>query len=275
MSVISDLDESEHHAVTRFDDTTALTTRPDDPWRFDVDLDPAWSSLIGIHGGYMTAIAVRAVEQRSDGRAVRTITTSFLRPGRVGPAEVVVEPVRTGRSLSTFAATIVQDGRTVLISRITAVVPIEGLVWETPNPPALPPRPECVPLAPPEGVRHFENATAVLDPAAEPFSHGDRARVGGYVRTLESRPIDAAWLTMILDWFPPSPFTRVDPPTGGVSIDYTVHLHRTTEALADDDWLTGAFEADISHDGLALERGTIRDPQGRVLAESFHTRWTG
>jgi hypothetical protein len=30
----------------------------------------------------------------------------------------------------------------------------------------------------------------------------------------------------------------------------------------------------ISADGIALEKGMIVDPSGRILAESFHTRWT-
>jgi acyl-CoA thioesterase len=80
---------------------------------------------------------------------------------------------------------------------------------------------------------------------------------------------------MIVDWFPPSPFTRLDPPAGGVSIDLTVHLHRTRPPLADGDWLAGSFRADASHLGLALEHGRIADTDGTLLAESFHTRWTG
>jgi len=265
--------------MTRFDETTAV--RPDPgtadgaPHRFEIDLDPSWASLVGIHGGYMAAVCTRAVELVADGRPVRTITTSFLRPGRPGPVDVTVDTVRTGRSLSTFAVTLTQDERPLLTSRITAAVPIDGERWETPDPVALAPIDECVPLAPPEGVRHFGQARAVLDPAYTPFSHGPLARVGGYVRPLEPRPIDAAWLIMILDWFPPSPFTRNDPPTGGVSIDYTVHLHRRLDGLDAGEWLTGYFHADQSADGLALEHGTIRDPAGRVLAESFHTRWTG
>ena len=223
----------------------------------------------------MAAVSTRAVEVVAEGRSVRTLTTSFLRPGRVGPAEVAVETVRSGRSLSTFGVTLSQEGRTLVTSRITAVVPVDGESWETPSSVILPARADCVPLVPPEGVRHFEQATAVLDPAFTPFSHGPVARVGGYVRPVETRPIDTAWLVMILDWFPPSPFTRNDPPTGGVSIDFTVHVHRTMDVLPTDDWLTGSFHADQSTDGLALEHGTIRDPQGRVLAESFHTRWTG
>ena len=265
--------------MTRFDDTTELRPIPGSdaggPWRFEIDLDPSWESLIGIHGGYMAAISARAVGLVAEGRAVRTVTTSFLRPGRVGPAEVVVDVVRTGRSLSTFAVTLSQEGRSLVTSRITAIVAVDGERWETPSPVDIADRADCVPLVPPEGVRHFGQATAVLDPAYTPFSHGPVARVAGHVRPLEPRPVDAAWLVMILDWFPPSPFTRNDPLTGGVSIDYTVHVHRTLDALPEDDWLTGVFHADQSTDGLALEHGTLRDADGRVLAESFHTRWTG
>src|SRR3954469_11111782 len=148
--------------MTRFDQTTTLRPIPagpvGGPQLFEIDLDPSWSSLIGIHGGYMAAISLRAVELVAEGRSVRTITTSFLRPGRVGPAEVAVEVVRTGRSLSTFAVTLAQDGRTLVTSRITAVVDVDGERWETPSPVTLPPLQECVPLAPPEGVRHFEQA---------------------------------------------------------------------------------------------------------------------
>ncbi len=82
------------------------------------------------------------------------------------------------------------------------------------------------------------------------------------------------WLGMALDWFPPASFARIDPPAGGISISYTIHVHRTMAQLGNDDWLGGVFQADISAGGIALEKGVIVDPAGRVLAESFHTRWT-
>ena len=147
--------------------------------------------------------------------------------------------------------------------------------WEAPNPPSLAPVEQCVPIRPPEGVGHFAHATGLLDPAYEPFSHGRLARVGRLCPSARGPTDRRPWLVMILDWFPPSPFTLHDPPTGGTSVDYTVHLHRTMPALAPHEWLTGEFNSDISADGLALEHGVLRDPDGRVLAESFHTRWTG
>ena len=93
----------------------------------------------------------------------------------------------------------------------------------------------------------------------------------GRARSDRSTP---AWLAMILDWFPPCSFVMHDPPTGGVSVDYTVHLHRTLDRLASDEWLAARFEAPISQGGLALEHGIVVGPAGEALAESFHSRWT-
>jgi acyl-CoA thioesterase len=261
-------------ATTIFDTTTALRPVDDDPNRFTVDLDPVWSSLIGMHGGYLVAVAVRAAQAEVGDRPIRTVTTSFLRPGQAGPAEVDVEVVRRGRSISTLTVTISQSSRAVVVSHITAADAVEGTAWETTGKLDLAPIEDCVPITPPPGVGHFEHGVARLDPADLPFSHGPLARVAGYMRPIEPRAIDAAWLAMALDWFPPASFSRIDPPAGGISISYTVHVHRTIDALGDGEWLGGIFRADISEGAMALEKGLITDPSGRIIAESFHTRWT-
>lgn len=262
--------------MTLFDRTGALAElrRTDDSALYVIDLDPSWASLRGVHGGHLASLAVRATQFQVPERAVRTVTTSFLRPAAVGATQVEVVAERVGRSLSTHVVTISQVGRTVATTRVTTVAPVDGLDWDDAAPGDLLPIEDCLPVNPPEGVRHFEHATARLDPRHVPFSHGPLARIGAYVRPLEPRPIDAVWLTMILDWFPPTAFSRNDPPTGGVSVDYTVHLHRTLDTLGPEEWLSGELHADVSSDGMALEQGAIRGPQGQLLAESFHTRWT-
>jgi acyl-CoA thioesterase len=63
-----------------FDRTTTLAPIGE-PGVSDVTLDAAWSSLVGIHGGYLCAIAVVGAEAQAPDRSVRTITTSFLRTG--------------------------------------------------------------------------------------------------------------------------------------------------------------------------------------------------
>jgi acyl-CoA thioesterase len=241
----------------------------------------------------MAAIAVRFAEAHLAGRHVRTVFTSFLRPGVVGPASLSLTTLRASRGLTTHEVALSQDERVVTRTRITATTAAPdlgharegGTDWDDAVAPELAALEQCVALAPPPGVKHFDQAIAVLDPSDVPFAKGPLARVRGYVRPLEDGPIDAAWLTMMLDWFPPSPFSRYEAPVGGVSVDFAAHVHSTLPRLPDGLWLVVDFQADVSKGDLALERGRIFAPPawwgatssrraGHLLAESFHTRWT-
>jgi acyl-CoA thioesterase len=243
------------------------------PGEFLVDLDGGWSSLVGVHGGYMCAVVVRGSESLAPGRVVRTMSTSFLRSGRVGPAVLSVEEVRRGRSITTMVAELIQDDQILIASRLTLMTARSGVEWSERRPLDLPPPADCVPISPPAGVMNFGRVELRFDPHRMPFE-GQRAYVGGYVRPLEARPIDAAWLVMATDCFPPPAFARVEPPTGGVSIDLTTHIHRSGFTLGDDEWLAGSFEIDDSTGGIAVERGRITQMDGTVVAESFQTRLT-
>jgi acyl-CoA thioesterase len=256
-----------------FDRTTGLTPVPGSPGEFSVDLDAGWSSLVGVHGGYMCAIAVRGSESLAPDRSVRTLTTSFLRTGQVGPATLSVREVRKGRTITTMVADLVQDGRHLITSRLTLLAAQTGVEWTSPVDLGLPPRAECEPMGVGR-VSHFERVDALLDPASLPFSGGPRAMVRGYLRPLEARQVDSSWLAMATDWFPPPAFVRLEPPTGGVSIDLTTHIHRPHLVLDDDEWLVGAFEIETSGGGLAVEHGRIATHDGVLVAESFQTRLT-
>lgn len=260
--------------MTDFDRTTASAPIDGRPGWFSVALDAGWSSLVGVHGGYMCAIAVRAAESLAPDRTVRTVTTSFLRAGQAGPATVSVHQVRRGRSLSTMVADLHQDGQLLTTSRLTLLTDRTGVEWTATPRGDLPPPERCVPVDPPPGIAHFGRVDAVIDPTSLPFSGGDRARVRGYLRPLEPRPVDAAWLAMAADWFPPPAFVRLAPPTGGISIDLITHIHQPSVVLGDDEWLTGSFEVETSSAGLAVEHGRIGRRDGRVVAESLQTRLT-
>lgn len=260
--------------ATLFDATTRLVPDAFMPGQYRIDLDSAWSSLVGMHGGYLVAIAIAAARKAVGDRPIRTVTTSFLRPASAKPATVSVDVVRAGRSITNLTVTMTQSAKVVLVSQVTAVETGESTTWDTQPKLDLTPFEQCVPIAPPDGIGHFAHGIARLDPADLPFSHGPRARVAGYMRPIEPRPIDASWLGMALDWFPPASFSRIDPPAGGISVNYTIHVHRTLDGLGDDEWLGGIFAAEISAGGIALEKGSIADPDGRILAESFHTRLT-
>lgn len=272
--------------TTTFDDTTFGIPHAVDVARSIVDLDTSWVSLDSILGGYLAAKAVQAAAAHVPEQAVRTVTSSFLRPTAPGPAIVDTRVLRTGSSLSTVLADVRQDDRTTATIRATLAAPLRGSSREREPVPEMARSENCIPFVPPPGApRHFSQAEAVFNPSHVPFSGSAEAIVAGYIKPAEPRPIDAAWLIMALDWFPPASFARADwsqrpdgggsAPTGGLSIDYTVHVHRTLAEEPSHEWLGVWLEAEVSEAGLALERGHLSDSAGRLLAESFHTRWTG
>ena len=256
---------------TDFDRTTVVVPS-NEAGRFDIEFSAGWTALVGTHGGYLTAVVSRVAEAFVPGRTVRTLTTAFLRPGHAGPATARATTVRHGRSISTVVVDLEQDGRPIASSRLTLVPPVAGTEWRTPVVIELPPPDECSRIQERSSSEHFNRVDGLLDPSSLPFSNGDRAMVQGYMRPIEPRPIDAAWLAMASDWFPPPAFVRVDPPLGGISIDLTTHVHRTIDT-AQHDWLAARFEIDTSSAGLAVEHGRICTLDGTVLAESFQTRW--
>ena len=190
------------------------------------------------------------------------------------PATVNVDVVRAGRSITNLAVTLTQSAKIVLVSQVTAAEGGESTAWDTSRKLDLRPIEQCVPIAPPDGIGHFAHGVAMLDPADLPFSHGPRARVAGYMRPIEPRPIDASWLGMALDWFPPASFTRIDPPAGGISISYTIHVHRTLDRTCRRRMARRHLPGRHQRGRDRAGEGLIADPAGRILAESFHTRWT-
>lgn len=270
---------------THFDTTVCVTPshgRSREDGVFTADLDESWASLRGIHGGYLAALAIRAAEATAPDRMPRTIATTFLRPAQVGPAQLSVEALRSGRSFTTVVVSLTQQQRAITNTRVTMIGVVPGHDWASSPMDRPAPVETCVPFTPPPMIRHFDNAELRIDPSTIPVGDGSFARIAGHVRPNERRPVDAAWLAMIGDWFPPSPFRRFDPPIGGVSIDYTVHLHSVPIATptqggggVDDGWLEGVFVTRTSAAGIALEQGTIASSTGALIAETFHTRWTG
>ena len=100
-----------------------------------------------VSGGYALALPVRAMADELGVPDPIVVSTSFLRPLRPGPAEVIVEPVRRGRRLSVAQASLIQDGVEALrilatygqLSDATGHTQVEG------SSPSLPSPEECRP----------------------------------------------------------------------------------------------------------------------------------
>ena len=134
-------------AATNFDRTTALTPVEGRPGEFLVELDAGWSSLVGVHGGYLCA-------SRCGGRGIGAGAVGahdvheLPAAGRVGPALLAVREVRRGRSVTTMVADLLQDGQTLTVNRLTLMTARPGVEWSGPRRLELAPPEACVPLRP-------------------------------------------------------------------------------------------------------------------------------
>ncbi len=253
-----------------------------DTHRFRATAGDEWSSLQGVHGGYVAALAVTAAERVltdegvEPGTSMRAATFGYVSGNRLGELELDVEIVRRGRAMITSHVRVAQEGRTTTVARLHHSTP-----WDGPAYSDAPPRPE----RPVEPVRldtsgranHLSNVDTLLHPATTVFAGADRSEWLAWCRPRHGSTIDSSWLTMFGDYFPPSVFTRVTGPNRAVTIEYSIQIHGAAGSwvLADDEELVARMHTFHSADGFAVEDGWIWRADGELLATTRQTRLAG
>jgi len=235
--------------------------------RYRVHIDAAWAGGSGPSGGYLAAICLNSMLQTIDGTewGVRSLTTHFLRGPQIGPAEVTVHLLRTGRTVTSVEATLVQDGREQVRSFATFVRGDDS---------ARSRRAAEVPA----GIRAFEDSPhlhvaglpSLFDRleqrvAAVEAPGDDRRR--GWVRLREPRPIDALTLTLFADCWLPALAAGTDDVPVAPTLDYMVLFREAASTAPDEPVLLDIHTAAIA-DGMADEDVDIWSSDGRLLAQS-------
>jgi acyl-CoA thioesterase len=254
--------------VSRFDRDTAA--EPLGQGRYRVRFDPAWWDVRGPNGGYLAAQMVRAMraEVADADRALRSLTVHYLAAPVEGDGEVVVSIERSGRGLTTVSARLEQDGRTMAIALAALAKPYAGQAeYADAQMPAVAP-PEELELLSREGqglpfIQNFELRHALGHP---PFSGGDRALTGGWIRLREPRPLDELAIVALTDAWWPAPFSVVDRPMAAPTIDLTVHVRAPLPRDHDDVLIE--VRSDTARDGFFEEDTRIFSPDGTLLAHS-------
>jgi acyl-CoA thioesterase len=262
---------SEVAPATAFDRATAVQADGDGTWAATVD--ESWSAPAGPNGGYVAAIALRAMEAElgDPSRPARSLTLHYLRPPGGGLLEIDVEVERSGRRMSTVTARASQDGKLQVLAVGAFGVDMDGAPdFAAPAPAA--PAPDDVDAVPPlpqvPMSAYFEMRPAV---GAAPFSgSGGEAVSGGWLRFREPRPLDAPALAMYADaWWPPV-FTRLTRPVPVPTVDLTIHFRNpaAAAALGPEDPVLAIFRTSTSEAGFVEEDGELWSPDGTLLAQS-------
>jgi acyl-CoA thioesterase len=254
-----------------FDADTALT-RVDDG-RYEIALTDRWSIGAAPNGGYLMAVAARAVLDASAHPDPLTVTGHYLRPPAVGPTVVEVERVRAGRMISTFTARLRQrDGEAAWFAVATTdIAAADGPTKVDAAPPDLPPPDECVPRRPvpmPGGLPiaigdRFDLRFAPGEPGWAYGRPSGVPEVRGWLRLADGREPDPLLCLVAVDSLPPTVFEL------GLSgwvptIEMTVHVR----ARPAPGWLRVAIRSRALQSGFVEEDAEVWDADGTLVAMS-------
>ena len=255
----------------RFDADTAV--RPAGEGGFETRIDPGWWVVTGPNGGYVAAILLRAfaLAQGDPTRAPRSLTIHYTSPPTAGAASIQTRVERRGRSLTTLSGRLLQDGSLRALALAAFSTERRGPEFAEARMPEAPP-PEACPALEKRIEIHdrFEQRWAI---GAAPFSGGERALAGGWIRFPEPRRLDALAVAAFVDAFPPAIFSRMRDPVlaGGVpTIDLTVHFRTPLPApdAPPDAWVLAVFRSRLARGGFVEEDGELWTRDGSLIAQS-------
>jgi acyl-CoA thioesterase len=128
-----------------FDAAMALTGDGPD---FAAVLDGRWDGHEGANGGFLLALATRAVGEVLPFPDPLVVSGFYLRPGTPGPAEIRTEVIRAGRTTAFGQASLCRDGKEVLrataaYTDLAAAAARGGPSYAGIHPPDLPPPGQC------------------------------------------------------------------------------------------------------------------------------------
>ena len=254
-----------------------------DETSYRATLAPSWRSMLDIHGGYVAALAARAIELALDdpSRPLRSYNAQFLRPAHPGDVTIHVDTVRSGRTAAFIRATVIQDDRPVITTTAVAGSERGGLTFCEVTPPAgasaLPPA-DAQRFTGSEPGHHFEQLEMYFEPGLTMFGAHERARVAGWIRPLApSDTITLPWVICATDFMPPTMVFRTDQPVQAATLDMAVQLVRAEPSaiLPPGSYIYAEATCSISLEGYSVEDATFWAPDAQLLATSRQVRLAG
>lgn len=242
------------------------------PGHFRVPLRDEWDIAGKANGGFMMALAARAMAVAAERPDPITMTAHFLGPGQPGLAEVQTWLVKHGKRFSILSATMTAAGKPLLqvLGTFGDLTPgrsdfriIDGA------PPALPDPDACVrydgPPGPPTMYRNLDLRLHPEDATLAGGKPSGRMRVRGWLRFPGDAVPDVMSLLLAVDAFPPTVFNADQLSLAWVpTIELTAHLR----ARPVPGWLRAVFSSRFLSGGFVEEDGEIWDETGALVAQS-------
>lgn len=253
----------------QFASATAVVRHDETSWR--ATIEPGWDIASNANGGYLIAIAARAMAEATGRPDPVTVTAHFLSPGKPGPIDIDVEVIKEGRRLANASAVIRANGKALVsvLGSFGDLTEVEDDLLVDGSPPDLPPPDECVFLRPTETFPppFMGKVDLFVHPDDVGFVRAERSgelKVAGWFRLPEEESVDTVALLCALDAFPPTIFNADLPVAWTPTVELTTHVR----ARPAPGWLRCRFTTRFITGGFLEEDGEVWDSTGRFVAQS-------
>lgn len=253
--------------MSQYDTETAISQQSENVWTGT--LSQAWNIGDNPNGGYLVSIALNALTQSASHPDPVSVTTHYLRPGIAShPFEVKVDVLRSGRTLSTARATLIQNNKTCL-----EVLAVFGDLSQNPGIDATLEIPAPTAIHPDKCEQRSGELQGIdlpildrLDTRLQPVRNTGKpsAEINGWIRFLDGREPDVNALLLFADAFPPSLFNVLGVIGWVPTIELTVHVRKRPAP----GWIQTQFRTDDLQQGRMIENGLLWDSNGDLVAQS-------
>lgn len=263
-------------ALSVFHHDTAV--RPLNDHCYGATVTDRWNVIDGAapNGGYLTAMACKALALDVNLPDPIGVTSQFLTPIDPGEVTITTHVLRHGRRHAVATGQIVQNGR--VCTHVTATFAdlgqADGVTHVTRTPPQLPAIGDCV-----DTNRHAAAAGTDTPPIMQRFDHRQPASVlgwatgspsgdavnGGYLAWADGTTMDVFGLLVVVDCHFPAVFNSNTMKVGWVP---TLELNIQIRARPPEGYLTTWFRTEAITGGYLEEDGEVWDDAGNLIALS-------
>lgn len=249
--------------------------------RYTATLSEDWR-IWGPNGGYLAAIALRAVGREAAIARPASFHGHFLAVARFAEVALEVTPIRVGRRSESFAVRVSQEGKPIFEGLVRTAAPSPGLEHDVAAMPEV---------AGPEGLRSiaeiardygledrprfpFWQNLEARPLAPERFLEAPRPRAPEWRQWYRFRPrdtfddpwTDAGRYLLLIDTLTWPAAVQPHEPNASYTapnLDVTAWFHRAAPSEA---WLLADHRCDVAEAGLMGTTSRIWSPAGRLLA---------
>jgi acyl-CoA thioesterase len=239
---------------------------------FGAVLDGRWDGQASTNGGFLLALATRAIGAVLPFPDPVVVSGFYLRPGTPGPAEIRTEVIQAGRTTGFGQAGLYRDGKQVLrataaYTDLDAAAARDSRSYAGGQPPDQPPPEECqvlrrVIVPPITLVDRIEYRVAELPSWVTRTPPSGNPVYEGWMRFVDGREPDLLSLPMFVDAVAPAGLElglrRM------TTVELTVHLR----ARPAPGWLAFRTLTRYLEGGYFDEDTEIWDSAGRLVAQS-------